>query len=178
MVCMSRYYQYINVHRPVSLFLTCGVILCYHQFIRVVTNTFIPIQLAMSKHCHIFTLPPNSTGILQCLDLGVFGPFKKYLGDMMLTGTINGVIINKVSVPIMICDAWAKAATPDNICAGWGACGMRVIDDSMGTRSIPSDPFNYKRMGTSDAPIVIDQDDVAPFETLPNGKHQLTLLIC
>lgn len=67
--------------------------------------------------------PPNSTGILQPLDLSE-----------------------------MVCKAWLEAATPENIRSGWRAAGMGIIDNSMGTSKIPSDSFNYKLMGTEKAP--------------------------
>jgi hypothetical protein len=117
------------------------------------------LQLAMTHHCHIIALPPNSTGILQPLDLAVFGPFKAALREAMLIACINGQHVDKVTVPRMICNAWEKAATSTNVKSGWRAAGMAVIDDGMGTHNIPSDHFRFIQLGGHNNPIVVDNDN-------------------
>jgi hypothetical protein len=95
--------------------------------------SYAALQWALEHHCHVFTLPPNSTHFLQPLDVGVFSAFKSSLRQLMLDKAIGDVALNKTSIPPLVCKAWEAGATESNILAGWRACGMGLID-----RFVPS----------------------------------------
>lgn len=100
------------------------------------------IEWAMQHHVHVFVLPRNATAILQPLDLSVFSPFKKCMRDERENAIIRMQPITKVTVPLMICRSWEKAASIDTIKAGWRRAGMeRFGDDMTRTRLMPNNNF-------------------------------------
>lgn len=117
------------------------------------------LKWASDHHCHVFTLLPNATGIMQPLDVSVYGPFKRFINQLMEELLAAGKKLSKVTLPKLICDAWERAATVTNIQAGWRNCGMGVINDKMSTRGMASDRFAPESI-TSRAAAGSSADDV------------------
>ena len=66
---------------------------------------------------NLFVLPPHRSHLLQPLDVGVFGPFKKYYHSecsLFLRQNI-GRVITRYDMSAIACKAYLKATTSQNI---------------------------------------------------------------
>lgn len=84
------------------------------------------LEFAKEKHVHVLTLPPHTSNKTQPLDRTVFGPFKTHFN-----AAANALMMKRPGKNITIYDmgmlmdqAWLKAATPENIKAGFQASGI------------------------------------------------------
>lgn len=84
------------------------------------------VNLCRENGIVVITLPPHCTNNLQPLDLTVFGPFKSYLNSEMDIWMTNhpGERITEYDMGPLICNAFMKAATPNNICSGFRKSGI------------------------------------------------------
>lgn len=99
------------------------------------------LEWARQHHCHILLLPPNSTAILQPLDVAVFSAFKKKLQELFNTELTNQRPISKVTCPKLVCQAWDLSATKTTIRSGWRAANMATFNRTMSSRGMSSDLF-------------------------------------
>ena len=76
------------------------------------------IKKALSLGIHLFCLPPNTTHVLQPLDVGVFGPMKQCWRTILKRYKIStrAANISKERFPQLISDLWKKSLT--NLLAG------------------------------------------------------------
>ena len=84
------------------------------------------IQTARRLGVHLFCLPPNTTHVLQPLDVGVFGPMKQQwrtiLKDYKLTtGARN---ITKERFPGLVKQLWMRSITQEHLRAAFRAVGL------------------------------------------------------
>ena len=85
-------------------------------------------DLALSRHVHVLLLPPNTTSVVQPLDVGVFGPFKQFLYDELNQLPGNSATIKRDEAITCIIKAFRRAFTEDVIKAAWAKCGLWTGD--------------------------------------------------
>ncbi|XP_074040581.1 uncharacterized protein [Leptinotarsa decemlineata] len=78
----------------------------------------------------ILTLPPHTSNRLQPLDRSVFGPFKKYFSNAVHSWMLDhpNQTLTIYSLPELCSRAWDRAATPENVKAGFQKCGISPFD--------------------------------------------------
>lgn len=88
------------------------------------------LQMAKANGIHILALPPHTTAWLQPLDRTVFGPlsrsYNKVCSEFLGNNPCN--LINKATWPALFSSAWESSVTPNNIKAGFKACGIYPVD--------------------------------------------------
>ena len=84
------------------------------------------IKKAHSLGIHLFCLPPNTTHILQPLDISVFGPMKQQWRTILKQHKIatRASNITKERFPALIKQLWERAITPEHLRAGFRAAGL------------------------------------------------------
>nr|XP_023024975.1 uncharacterized protein LOC111513047 [Leptinotarsa decemlineata] len=88
------------------------------------------LDLAKASGVHILTLHPHTSGKLQPLDVGIFGPFKTYYN-----AAIESWMLRNPGKPVTIYDigelvgsAFLKVMTPCNITNAFRKCGIFPFD--------------------------------------------------
>ena len=91
------------------------------------------LDLAKSSGIHILTLHPHTSGKLQPLDVGIFGPFKTYYN-----AAIDSWMLQHPGKPVTIYDvgeiagiAFLKSMTPANILNAFKKCGIFPFDRNL-----------------------------------------------
>ena len=74
----------------------------------------------------IFCLPPHTTHERQPLDVGLFGPLKKYWQEEYhkCYQKNPGLVISKLNFNHVFRVAWFKAVSPSNVCGGFRKSGV------------------------------------------------------
>jgi len=84
------------------------------------------IRIAAKEKVILYTLPPNTTHLLQPLDKGCFGPLKvswtKVCHDFYTNHT--GRVITRYDFSTLFAKAWFQSMTAPNIIAGFRTCGV------------------------------------------------------
>ena len=88
------------------------------------------LALARENGIIIFTLPPNSTHLLQPLDKGVFGPFKQHWKRVCqdFKASHPGQVINDYNFCRLFSKAWLESMTTSNIAGGFRTTGIYPLD--------------------------------------------------
>ena len=91
------------------------------------------IKKALSLGIHLFCLPPNTTHVLQPLDVGVFGPMKQCWRTILKRYkiSIRAANISKERFPQLISDLWKKSLTPEHLKAGFRCVGLAPFNPSV-----------------------------------------------
>lgn len=91
------------------------------------------LDLAKASGVHVLTLHPHTSGKLQPLDVGIYGPFKTYYN-----AAIDAWMLRNPGKPITIYDigeiagsAFLKVMTPTNITKSFKACGIFPFDRNL-----------------------------------------------
>ena len=84
------------------------------------------IKKARSLGIHLFCLPPNTTHVLQPLDVGVFGPVKIQWRIILKKYKIATRAMNftKERFPSLIKQLWDKSMLPNHLKSGFEATGL------------------------------------------------------
>ena len=84
------------------------------------------VQFAKQNGIIMFCLPPDTTHVSQPLDTCVFRPLKKYWNDGVhaFLSRNPGKTITKYNISSLLREAWSKAMTQENICAGFCNSGI------------------------------------------------------
>ena len=84
------------------------------------------IKKARSLGIHLFFLPPNTTHVLQPLDVGVFGPVKTQWRIILKKYKIatRAMNITKERFPSLIKQLWDKSMLPNHLKSGFEATGL------------------------------------------------------
>ena len=84
------------------------------------------IEFARQNHIVIFCLPPHTTHECQPLDVGLFGPLKKYWQQECHKFYQNhlNVVITKLNFNRVFRVAWLQAVSPSNLCGGFRKAGV------------------------------------------------------
>ena len=84
------------------------------------------IRVAAQEQVLLFTLPPNTTHLLQPLDRSCFGPLKSYWKDVCHRFyTQNpGRVVTRYDFSTLFAEAWALAMTQRNILGGFKVTGI------------------------------------------------------
>ena len=88
------------------------------------------LALAHENGIIIFTLPPNTTHLLQPLDKGVFGPFKAHWKRVChdFKTSHPGKVINDYNFCRIFSKAWLESMTISNIAAGFRTTGIHPLN--------------------------------------------------
>lgn len=95
------------------------------------------LSLQLSKFCRdkeiiIVCLPPNTTHLMQPLDVAVFGPMKKNWRKKVRQFCFeHGHEISKQDVPTVLSEVLATESTAENIKSGFRKCGLVPFDPSL-----------------------------------------------
>ncbi len=84
------------------------------------------IKKARSLGIHLFCLPPNTTHVLQPLDVGVFGPVKQRWRTILKQHKLQtrATNITKERFPGLIKQLWGRSITADHLKWGFRATGL------------------------------------------------------
>ena len=90
------------------------------------------IKKARDLKIHLFCLPPNTTHILQPLDVGVFGPVKSTWRKILKQYKIRTRAANntKEVFPSLIKELWDESVTPQHLQGGFKSAGLAPFDPS------------------------------------------------
>lgn len=93
------------------------------------------LNLAKENGVTVLTVPPHSTGKLQPLDVGIFGPFKTAYNHAVDNWMLRnpGKTFSIYEVAGCVREAHMKAMTPGNICAAFKATGIFPFDRNVFT---------------------------------------------
>ena len=88
------------------------------------------IRLAARERVILFTLPPNTTHMLQPLDRGCFGPLKmawreeyhQYMSEH------PGRVVTKFQFSTLFSKAWGRSMTMANVTAGFRVTGIYPLN--------------------------------------------------
>lgn len=101
------------------------------------------IALCIENNIDILILPPHCSHLLQPLDVGVFGPLKRYHAKEMdrfsRIGTTRFERVEWLEIYVRI---RALALTPSNILAGWQGAGLVPFNTQRVLRSLPMSVAN------------------------------------
>lgn len=91
------------------------------------------VEAAEKSDIVLFCLPSNTTHELQPMDKAVFAAFESYWDDEVLLYWTNkpNHTINKTSFGLIFSKVWPKAASPNNIMAGFRATGIYPYDPNI-----------------------------------------------
>lgn len=107
------------------------------------------IQWALTKNIILFVLPAHTSHVLQPLDVGVFGPFKRYFySECAAYMTDNlGKVVTKYEMASVACKAYLKAMTPQNIISAFRRTGIYPLrkDAVPMERLLPCEAFRDDR---------------------------------
>jgi len=94
--------------------------------------SFSLIKKARELGIHLLCLPPNTTHVLQPLDVGVFEPVKQCWRSILKTHQLKTRArnITKERFPALIKELWEKAITPEHLKAGFQAAGLVPLNAS------------------------------------------------
>ena len=84
------------------------------------------IEFARQNDIVIFCLPPHTTHECQPLDVGLFGPLKKYWQQECHRFYQNhlNIVITKLNFNRVFRVAWLQAVSPSNLCGGFRKAGV------------------------------------------------------
>lgn len=121
------------------------------------------IEFAEANDIILFCLPPNSTHLLQPLDVSVFGPLKAGWKRVASTFThFSGRTVNNYNFARLFKIAWNTSITPSIIAAGFKRAGIYPFDRKAVTLPMVSDK------GTKAIPNI--PDELADIAILPTRK--------
>lgn len=87
------------------------------------------LSLASESGIIIFTLPPNTTHLLQPLDKGVFGPFKAHWKRVCEDFKVSHrQVINEYNFCSLFSKAWLESMTVSNIAGGFRTTGLYPLN--------------------------------------------------
>ena len=126
------------------------------------------IQWAREHHIILFVLPPHTSHLLQPLDVGVFGPFKKfYYSECSMFMRQNiGQVITKYNMASIASKAYLKAATPVNIQASFKKTGIFPFS---------SDAIPQEEMYAAES--FREENPIERVKQLKEGKGEVTKFI-
>jgi len=100
----------------------------------------VTLKWAAEQDVDLLFLPAHTSHVLQPLDVGVFGPFKRAYGEAICEITRTEAVSTLTRAQLMraLKTAHDKAVTPANIAAGFMATGLWPldIDRALGTKYI------------------------------------------
>lgn len=118
------------------------------------------LDIAKASGVHVLTLHPHTSGKLQPLDVGIYGPFKSYYN-----AGIDSWMLRNPGKPLTIYDigeiighAFLKVMTPINITKAFKACGIFPFDRNL------FDDDDFLPSSVTDRPCT----DCAPREERPS----------
>ena len=136
-----------------------------HQVVLIMDNhqshlSYEALSLAKENFVHIITLPPHTSNKTQPLDRTVFGPMKTHYNQLANSWMMRNVgkLIYIYQIAELAGTALTKAATPDNVIAGFRVSGVWPFDRDIFSNVdyLPSDITDRP------APEEIHADDITP----------------
>ena len=126
------------------------------------------VEYAENNGIKIVTLPPHTTDKLQPLDVSVFAPFKACLKREQTSFNLMhpNERITVHQLPELACEAWTKAANPQNILSGFRATGIWPINQDI----FPEDAFVAAEVTERVAPPEISPVEVSPTPSECEGE--------
>ena len=128
------------------------------------------VEYAEANGIKLVTLPPHTTDKLQPLDVSVFGPFKACLKREQTSFNLmhpnEHIAVHQL--PELACEAWTKAANPQNILSGFKATGIWPINRDI----FPEDAFVAAEVTERVAPPEISPVEVSPTPSEAEGEAE------
>ncbi|XP_047020138.1 uncharacterized protein LOC124636298 [Helicoverpa zea] len=142
------------------------------------------LNLAKDNGVTILTVPPHTTGKIQPLDVGVFGPFKtaynKAVDSWMMRNP--GKTFSIYEVAACVREAHMKAMTPNNICNAFKATGIvpfnRDIfsDDDFAPSEVTNRLLEKENIVPPEEERLNNENDVRTRTPSPSIIHNDTIL--
>ena len=128
------------------------------------------IKKAHTLGIHLFCLPPNTTHILQPLDINVFGPMKQQWRTILkqyeiITRASN---ITKERFPALIKQLWQTALKPEHPQARFRAAGLMPFN----LEAVKPAQLVLSHVASAASPSVVTTGEVTAMLTSMLGKHQ------
>ena len=96
------------------------------------------IEWALTQNIVLFVIPPQSSHLLQPLDISCFSPRKKACNSLAHSYMKDnpGQIINRYAMTSLICKAYSSAMTPSNIKQSFEKTGIYPFNRGVTTPNI------------------------------------------
>ena len=133
------------------------------------------LQLAKSNGIQVITLPPHTSNKTQPLDRSVFGPMKVYFNQAADSWMMRnpGKTLSIFNIAQLVGEAWTKAATPQNILAGFKVSGIWPFDRNIfgDDEYLPSNVTDRERNENTET---THNEEVAHNEEVTHNDEELT----
>jgi hypothetical protein len=130
-------------------------------------------EWAKENNVVLFVLPPHSSHLTQPLDVGVFGPLKKYYSHECHSYMHSnpGVSVTRYEVARLTSRPYAKSFSPDNIISAFRKSGIYPFDKNIITehQTAPSTIYLDEERGDADVAPLAEQ-----VETETSNKEPTT----
>ena len=87
------------------------------------------LELAREKNVVVYVFPPHTTHLLQPLDVGVFGPFKKAWAQVLKDYKLETLAakVDRLSFPSLLAKTWDRMLLPEHLIGGFRGAGIRPL---------------------------------------------------
>ena len=127
------------------------------------------IRLAAQQQVVLFTLPPNTTHLLQPLDRSCFGPLKVAWREAChhFVSTNPGKMVTRFHFSRLFSEAWLHSMTVANITAGFRTTGIYPLNRAVVSLPSPECVSLTKQTGLTFIPLYSPTPKQKPVQQQP-----------